>query len=446
MKKVTCFFDRPAGRLNPQHGFVGYPEGLTVHYGTTDEVDSNHLTGSADAAEADYVDQLFREIGCPVIRLKDRKSRGYGKKIEIPYVFRDFDKDPADSANWYWYVTDPFIKGMEEWAPGRKMIRLGAPRETWAPIFNGKPKDYEKWADLCVRYIRHVNGDGEGELNANVGYWEIWERADDPLHWSGGTAEDYYELYGAAARAIRATFPDLKVGGPAAAMTGGDTAFLQGFLAYVKENDLPCDFVSWNYYGEDPEEAIRLAERVRELVREADLPGEVEITNDAWNCMTIDGRGFFAVPHVNDMQGAAFGAAFMIGMQLTGMDFSAYYECDKSLPWTGLVHPWFIEPNKPLFSFVAFSRLYKLGTEAAAEVEGDGVYALAAAKDGADGVMISLFNGEPDEITVEFGSRKKRKVYLLDDWHDLMEMYETEEESTVIRTEGYTVLLIMSAE
>lgn len=442
MKRVFCDFSDITGKIKPQHGFVNFPEGMTSHFGRENSAQVNPVPGSPDSAFADETDRIFREIGMPFVRIKEVKLAGYGKRVDIPFVFRDFRKDPDDPSNWYFSVNDSYLKGLGNWPHGDVIFRLGAPREQWAPIFNRKPADYEKFAKICVNYIRHLNEDWADGLHLGIRYFEIWERADDPKHWSGGTAEDYYELYGKVAKAIKAEWPELKVGGPSAADLSGDSTFLKDFLSYVKRNDLPCDFITWNYYGEDPQEALRQAEKVKKLVMKTGLPGNPEILNTAWNCMTEDEEGYFVVPNVCNMHGAAFAAAFMINMQKAGMDGSTYFECIKSVPWGGLVQMQFIRPYKPLYTFLAFARLYKHGNEASVKTSGKNIYALSSSDDKGSAVLTAVYQKKNDVVLFETGCGSKKAVYVLDEGRDLRKVFETSEESFTVKTEGYTVIYI----
>ena len=66
-------------------------------------------------------------------------------------------------------------------------------------------------------------------------------------------------LYVTAAKGIKAQFPGLMVGGPAAGGTGDvvhgelrPTAFLTGFLNACRTKSAPLDFFSWHTYSDDP--------------------------------------------------------------------------------------------------------------------------------------------------------------------------------------------------
>lgn len=429
MKRITVDFGKTSRAIKAQHGLCNYP------------VSCHHAEGSLDTESAEKAKALFAEMKVPVTRLKDQMHRGYGKCLEVPYIFRDFSKDPNDPKNYFFINTTNSVKDSAGKVP-TVMIRLGAPREYWEPIYNKKPADYEKFAAVCCNIIRHVNDGWAKGLKAGVKYWEIWNRADDSQCWSGGTAEDYYRLYEVVARKIKALHPRLKVGGPAAADCSGDAKFLQGFLDYVKKNNVPVDFVSWNYYGTDPDEAFEQAKKVRRMVIAAKLPKRVEIINDEWNCMTFDENGRFYVPYVRNMHGAAFDAAFMIQMHKAHMDFSTYYDCQMNVPWGGLVNPGWVYAHKPLYSFVAFSRLYRLGTSAAVRTAGRNLYVLAATDGEKKGILASVYQEKRDRVEIDTGVKGEKKVYLLDETHDLEEIMTVKDAKFTVPVKGYSVIYV----
>ncbi len=458
MKRIRVDFEKRTRIIKAQHGMCNYP------------VSCEHAEGSLDTESAEKAKRIFKEIQVPVTRLKDQMTHGYGKAIEVPYIFRDFSKDENDPDNYFFFNTDRSVMSSvgpkrelskevndpdnyfffntdksvgSSVGPGRKiMIRLGAPREYWEPIYNKMPADFDKFATVCCNIIRHVNDGWAKGLKAGVKYWEIWNRADDPQCWSGGTWEDYYRLYETVARRIKALHPRLKIGGPAAADCSGDAGFLRGFLDYVKKHDVPIDFVSWNYYGTDPAEAFEQAVKVRRMVSETGFSKRVEIINDEWNCMTFDENGRFSVPYVRNMHGAAFDAAFMIQMHRARMDFSTYFDCQKNVPWGGLVHPGWIYAHKPLYAFLAFSRLYRIGMAADVHTSGRNIYALAASDGERRALMFSVYQAKKDRVEVSTGLTCMKKIYLLDEDHDLEEIMTTSDESFTLPTKGYTVVYV----
>ena len=434
MKKISCDFSVKLGRIRPQHGIVDDPYPSVMH-----------PRCSLSSASAELAQNMMDDTAFPMLRLKGRRAAFNGRTIDVPYIFHDMRKDPKDYANYDFIRTDELL--LKAKTHGWEiMYHLGAPYEYFTPLYSVMPSDVEKFAEICLRIVERYNEGLWGGQRLGIRYWEIWHRADDLQCFSGGTSEDYYRLYETVARKIKAKYPDLKVGGPAAAFCEGDNAFLKGFLSYVKENAVPCDFVTWNYYGDDPKEAYREALLVKELVTKAELGGKVEIMNDEWQCMTYDETRRFNVKDVRNMRGAAFDAAFMINMQKAGMDASLYYGGESRTPWGGLTDFEWIKPLPPLYAMYAFSQVFQMGNETKSTVEGDNTYALCGSDGNKNRILVSVYEDSQNEIRVETGLGGKKTVFMLSDDFDLRPVLETEEESFIVHAEGYAVFLIEAVE
>jgi hypothetical protein len=77
--------------------------------------------------------------------------------------------------------------------------------------------------------------------------YEIWNEPDFDIFFTG-TKDDYFSIYNLGAKGVRAGDADAKVGGPVTAFTG----WYKDFLAYVKSNQLPLDFISGHAYANAP--------------------------------------------------------------------------------------------------------------------------------------------------------------------------------------------------
>ena len=427
MKRVTCIPEKTLGKLHPQHGMCNWL----------------NLTPCADGspAQANYlaVKDLLDQIDPPMTRIKYFYSRGYGKNVDVPFIFMDWDKDANDPRNYYFSLTDATMKELT--GIGKPFIyHLGPMRENWSSLFTRKPEDYEQYATVCLNIVRHINKGWAKGMHCGVRYWEIWNRADDPHCWAGGSHEDYYRLYEAVARKIKTAYPRLKVGGPASADVR-DPAFLQGFLDYVTANNVPCDFVSWHYYGTDAAEAGRLAKQVKTMVRKAGL--KVPVFNTEWNALELDEQGIIQCPDARNMKGAAFDAAFMMQMESAHVALSTYYDAMSAAPWGALYETCWYTVNKPIYSFVAFSRLYQLGSRMAVKTAGRDIYAMAAQKDGKFALLVSVCRDKRDTLALTLPAGKKQ-IKLLDETHDLEVILETEENQITLPLQGYSVLLVES--
>lgn len=110
-------------------------------------------------------------------------------------------------------------------------------------FLNSPPKDVTEWGKLVGAFARDlVSRYGVAEVRN----WpfEVWNEPN--LAFWGGTPQQYYQLYQAAAEAIKNVDAAIPVGGPA---TDGDgLSYLKGFLDFVQANRVPIDFVSSHGY------------------------------------------------------------------------------------------------------------------------------------------------------------------------------------------------------
>ncbi|MFG1694248.1 beta-xylosidase [Nonomuraea sp. NPDC049309] len=148
----------------------------------------------------------------------------------------------------------------------------------WWRAHCSPPKDMARWAELVTRTVEHwVDRYGLDEVRQ----WrfEVWNEPNLVPHFWTGTKTQYFELYEATVRAIKAIDPELKVGGPStsvfvpddrykgetedraamletAAATDVDAldwrpVWIEEFLAWCAGRDLPVDFVSTHLYPTD---------------------------------------------------------------------------------------------------------------------------------------------------------------------------------------------------
>ncbi|HEX2959496.1 MAG TPA: hypothetical protein VHO70_21860 [Chitinispirillaceae bacterium] len=110
----------------------------------------------------------------------------------------------------------------------------------WSP-----PKDLAVYQDLIKNVVQHCIDRYHME-RVSKWYWEVWNEWDYSGFWSGGTEQQYYEMYKAAVKGATEAYPDIKIGGPSSTNAGGRIA---PFLNYCKTNNIKVDFVSNHNYG-----------------------------------------------------------------------------------------------------------------------------------------------------------------------------------------------------
>lgn len=379
---IKVDFDKKIGKIKPMHG-VGQPP----------------LRGSKF-----YMFHYLTEAGIPYSRLHD-VGGAYGgfRWVDVPNIFRDFDKDPNDPQSYDFTFTDLLITALVN-SGVEPVFRLGVTIENDAMIKAYRiypPADYNKWAVICEHIIRHYTEGWADGFCYDIRYWEIWNEPDnyedvnENQMWRG-TKEEYYELYGVASKHLKSCFPHLKIGGYAscgfyalkdAFISSAKSSprmeyfieFFDGFLKYIRENDCPIDFFSWHSY--DSIENNKLyADYARKRLDEAGYTA-TETSCNEWNS-EVKARG--TAHH------AAITCGMLLAFQDTPLDNAMFYDAQCGVSVYGsMFNPLTGEPFPTYYAFKAFNELYLLGEQIEVVLDKNNVYAVGAKKDDKACVLIA---------------------------------------------------------
>ena len=251
----------------------------------------NACVGAGRANEALRADwqQHFAEA---VDRLGMRSVRFHGLFHDDMFVYRarggsGFVPDSELSAPTYTfsYVDKVFDFILEQGA--RPFVELGfMPRDLatetetvfWWGAHASPPNDMSRWVELVTVTIEHwIERYGLDEV-ANWRF-EVWNEPNLVPHFWTGTKTQYFELFEATARAIKSIHPSLLVGGPSTSVFVPDARYdgetedreaqfatvaaqdvdaldwrpvwIEEFLAWCAERNLPVDFVTTHVYPTD---------------------------------------------------------------------------------------------------------------------------------------------------------------------------------------------------
>ncbi len=402
MSRVKVDFTKTLAPIKPLHGLNNGPVG----YGGL--VDVGHY---------------YREMGVPLVRLHDPNWPN-PREVDIPQIFPNFDADPEDPANYDFRRTDTYIRKILD-TGARIVYRLGVSIEnTVIRYYTNPPTDNDQWARICIGIIKHYTYGWADGMRDAVAYWEIWNEPDNgPCMWTG-TFEQYLELYGTAAKAIKAFDPSLKVGGFAATYPKGEQSKVPQFLNYCLSNDVPLDFLSWHTYSDRPEKSVENARAIQTALDERGFT-DTESHMNEWNYVASTGHTVFEPGYeylrreVFENQkgaiGASFVAATMILLQDEKVDVANYYDGQPCAVYCGIFDMYGV-PQKAFRAFTAFRHLLDYPDRAQAEVvSSDGnLYALAAVDTSAHkaAVLISRYEGETDYCDIELVG-----IQLKDDLH-----------------------------
>lgn len=400
-----------------------------------------HGIGQPPASGLDH--SLFTYLtraGIPFSRLHDVGGwLGQGLYVDIPNLFRDFDRDENDPDSYDFAMTDQVITSLVK-AGCQPYFRLGVTIENFHQLKSYRifpPKDFDKWARICEHVIRHYNEGWANGFHYNITYWEIWNEPDDcyvdatAAMWKG-TPEEYYNLYSTTAKHLKNCFGDrIKVGGYGHCgvyeyakdenlngvgqeeyIYDFTISFLHGFLKHLQKTEAPLDFFSWHVYDNCHHSTKRDFTVIREHAnycrRILDHYGftKTEHHLNEWNLYTNRTRRDAPIA-------AAKTLAFMLMMQQTSTDVMCFYDGGLGFSDYGcLINPDLGTPYRNYYAFMMFNTLYSL--QNAVKCSGDdGIFAGAAVNGGKAAIVLANTKDEAIEVGLEILDFPTEEVQIL---------------------------------
>lgn len=234
-------------------------------------------------------------------------------------LFPNWSADPDDPASYNFEATDTWVRQTRE--IGADILFTIASE---IPSNKQPTSDLKKYEQVVENIVRHyVSGWGDGFENA-VTHWEFGDQPDfGALHFSG-THHQFYEMYAAAARAVKRVDPALQVGGPCVAFPLNEGPYREGFLQFVKDQSLPLDFLSWMWYADnsrDPLDFREVAAEVRAVADQHAFEG-AQLLLSYWSMTGIPTAKF------EDADNGAFIAAAAVYMQDSAVDKASFFRAD----------------------------------------------------------------------------------------------------------------------
>lgn len=274
---------------------------------------------------------LWRAAGVTVVRSFDWVSR-LDTRDNPTSLFPDWSADVDDPASYNFAATDQWIEAVHA---------IGA--EVMFTVASSIPKnklpaeDVELYGRVVERIVRHYSQGWAGGPVKPVRLYEFGDQPDfGPLHFAG-RPEEFFAMYRAFCEAVQRVDPSLTVGGPATAFPlEEDAPYREGFLAFVRENDLPLDFFSFLWFTDGSRDPLDYRYVARELRTLLDDNGftETALTLSYWNYLAVPSSTAPAA------EKGAFQAATSIALQDTLIDHAFFFRADSGRdPHYGFVDP-----------------------------------------------------------------------------------------------------------
>lgn len=386
-----------------------------------------HKRYTTDQYRSNFVD--YKAVGFPYSRNHDSATNSeYGGPYshDITSIFPNFDADPYDTRSYDFACTDESVLVTLD-AGTKTFFRLGQSIEHQIKKHGTlPPKDFKKWAVICEHIIKHYNEGWADGYNINIEYWEIWNEPDlDPddsdnkKTW-GGTKAEFFDFFEVVAKHLKGIFSDLKIGGPALAYH--DDKYAEDFLREMSLRKVPFDFLSWHYYGVEPEIVATHSYRVKELLIKYGYENTESILNE-WNyAKGWEEEFLYTIKMIHTIKNASFITSVLSIAQKSPVDMLMYYDT-RPRPFNGIFDLYTYEKLKGYYPMKWYSSFYKLENEVRAENSVENIYSICGVdKSGKITAMLTYYsdndNAPDKEIQIDFGKKGKYRVYLLDDHHD----------------------------
>ncbi len=365
--------------------------------------------------------------------------------IDYQYLFPLIDKDAADPSNYYFAATDHLIQ-LSRNLGLKTFYRLGTSIEHTGDIhFNAEmPKDFDKVAEIFAGIVRHYNKGWANGKKWNIEYWELWNEPDGITNmwcvsgkeWSEEHAkymrEQFAKFFATCLKRLKSEFPKIKVGGPALCWMNAD--YFKAIFEECKKAGVAPDFISWHYYGSDPNAMIDSAERARKLCDENGFRKCELILNEWHYILTWDGiHGRNSTPAMvkraidgptghNNIDSAAFTLTSLAKFQTSKLDQAYFYGCAHQGPWGYMDQ--YKQFNKNWYACKLFGEIVKDYPQMCASASENQTVTTLAVKS-ADGKKAGLLvvdyrgTGQVLNIVVKGMAKAKRvSAVVLDDTRD----------------------------
>ena len=302
-------------------------------------------------------DEAVKALNMTYARTHDWALINSGQRvIDYQNIFPLIDKDPKDPSNYYFAPTDHLIQLSRD--IGLKIFyRLGTSIEHTGLIhFNAEmPKDFDKVAEIFSGIVRHYNKGWANGKKWNIEYWELWNEPDGITNcwcetgkgWSDEHArymrDKFAEFFAICIKRMKSEFPKIKVGGPA--LCGYKEDYFRALFDACKKLGVAPDFISWHYYGANPDVMIDGAALARKLCDEYGFK-KCELILDEWHyILTWDGvhgsnstpamvkRAFDGPTGHNNIDSAAFTLTSLAKFQYSKLDQAYFYGCAHQGAW-----------------------------------------------------------------------------------------------------------------
>ncbi|MBF0102257.1 MAG: hypothetical protein HQK77_15255 [Desulfobacterales bacterium] len=309
---------------------------------------------TGDATNVDLVEE-YKALGIHHVRTHD-----YYGPFDMAEMYPDRTKNPEDSSSFNLTESDRHFEGIA--AAGCELyFRIGDSYNNSTPPASS---ELNNWISAAINVISHYSEGKWDGYSSNIEYIEIWNEPDNSQFWPGKTLLDFFVLFDKTAKAVKAKFPNAKIGGPGFTqqvnLDDSKKEKLKNFLDYIKKNNTPLDFISVHQYTNDPSQITTALNSLYSILEEKGF-NSIDVHLTEWNTDTEgDQTPEEAVELRINSRGAAVNTAIWMEMQNNGIDMAFFFRGnDTSMDLSTFYGIYMADgtPKKTAFAFSFFNDL-----------------------------------------------------------------------------------------
>ncbi len=305
-------------------------------------------TPQGDAGNAD-VTVGYQTIGVQSVRTHDL----YGP-LDMSVMYPDPSQDPQAASSYNFAASDAAFAAIVAGGFGC-YLRLGDSWDNVSPPATAAER--ANWAAAAVHVV------GRYHSLHPLRHVEVGNEPDNGQFWPAPrTRLEFFDLYAQTARAVKAAYPSLSVGGPGLThlvfTRDSGRQYLADFLAYIREHEAPLDFLSWHLYSNDPAEMAAGAAYIRQQLDASGFAAaeshQTEYNTDAQNADPAAVR--------LGGQGAAILTGHWIAMQHAGVSQALLFRGNDTSLLLPTFYGLFYADGRPKRNAHAFSLWSRMAT------------------------------------------------------------------------------------
>ena len=202
------------------------------------------------------------------------------KPTVIRLFIQEFFFIEKENGNLDFTALDKFIRSVHSTGANIMAVICIKPKSLYPVVDENiwRPNNVERWQYIIGEMVKRYSVD-----NKYVTHWVIGNETN--IGESGGcpykitNARDFLEYYKMTIDPILKVYPEALVGGPGWAFIREDCyRFFDEFIDLCLKEKVRLDFISYNLYSDDPENHIRVALRMKDIVDKHDSKIEIHVT------------------------------------------------------------------------------------------------------------------------------------------------------------------------